>query len=138
MRSTAGTGWCASSMTAVLKSTPTLSSAQSGRLLSAERMLSSPAATEARKIGAMLASLIESCKLHGVNPEAYLTDVLTKLVNNWPDSRLADLSGRLRSIGCTRSRLGAGLPRTDRRRQTKLARQAVQIVATAHRLRLID
>jgi hypothetical protein len=34
----------------------------------------------------MLASLIESCKLHGVNPEAYLTDVLTKLVNNWPNS----------------------------------------------------
>ena len=30
----------------------------------------------------MLASLIESCKLHGVNPEAYLTDLLTKLVNN--------------------------------------------------------
>ena len=41
---------------------------------------------------AMLASLIESCKLHGVNPEAYLTDVLTKLVNNWPNSRLAELT----------------------------------------------
>ena len=40
---------------------------------------------------AMLASLIETCKLHGVNPEAYLTDVLTKLVNNWPNSRLAEL-----------------------------------------------
>jgi hypothetical protein len=31
----------------------------------------------------MLASLVEACKLNGVNPEAYLTDVLTKLVNNW-------------------------------------------------------
>ena len=41
---------------------------------------------------AMLASLIESCKLHGVNPEAYLTDVLTKLVNNWPNSRIAELT----------------------------------------------
>jgi transposase len=41
---------------------------------------------------AMLASLIESCKLHGINPEAYLTDVLTKLVNNWPNSRLAELT----------------------------------------------
>src|SRR6516162_372882 len=41
---------------------------------------------------AMLASLIESCKLHGVNPEAYLADVLTKLVNNWPNSRLAELT----------------------------------------------
>jgi transposase len=41
---------------------------------------------------AMLASLIETCKLHGVNPQAYLTDVLTKLVNNWPNSRLAELT----------------------------------------------
>ena len=41
---------------------------------------------------AMLASLIETCKLHGVNPEAYLTDVLTKLVNNWPNSRIAELT----------------------------------------------
>jgi transposase len=41
---------------------------------------------------AMLASLIESCKLHNVNPEAYLTDVLTKLVNNWPNSRIAELT----------------------------------------------
>jgi hypothetical protein len=30
-------------------------------------------------------------QLHGVNPEAYFTDVLTKLVNNWPNSRLAEL-----------------------------------------------
>ncbi len=41
---------------------------------------------------AMLASLIETCKLHGVNPEAYFTDVLTKLVNNWPNRRLAELT----------------------------------------------
>ena len=40
---------------------------------------------------AMLASLIETCKLHCVNPEAYFTDVLTKLVNNWPNRRLAEL-----------------------------------------------
>jgi transposase len=41
---------------------------------------------------AMLASLIETCKLHSVNPNAYLTDVLTKLVNNWPNSRLNELT----------------------------------------------
>ena len=41
---------------------------------------------------AMLASLIETCTLLGVNPEAYLTDVLTKLVNNWPNSRIAELT----------------------------------------------
>jgi len=33
----------------------------------------------------MLASLIETCKLHSVNPEASLTDVLTRLVNGWPN-----------------------------------------------------
>src|SRR4051794_29355151 len=40
---------------------------------------------------AMLASLIETCKLHGINPHAYLADVLTKLVNNWPNRRLGEL-----------------------------------------------
>ena len=37
---------------------------------------------------ALLASLIETCKLNGVNPHAWLTDVLTTLVNNSPNSRL--------------------------------------------------
>src|SRR5215472_14674182 len=40
---------------------------------------------------ACIASLIESCKLNGVDPQAYLTDVLTKLVNLWPASRLDEL-----------------------------------------------
>jgi hypothetical protein len=40
---------------------------------------------------ACIASLIETCKLHGVDPQAYLTDVLTKLVNLWPASRLDEL-----------------------------------------------
>jgi len=40
---------------------------------------------------ALLASLIETCKLNSVNPQAWLTDVLTKLVNNWPNSRLDEL-----------------------------------------------
>jgi transposase len=41
---------------------------------------------------AMLASLNETCTLHGVNPEAYLTDVPTKLSNNWRNSPLAELT----------------------------------------------
>jgi hypothetical protein len=41
---------------------------------------------------AVVASLIETCKLHGVNPEAWLTDVLTRLVNGWPNRRLAELT----------------------------------------------
>ena len=40
---------------------------------------------------AMLASLIETCKLHRINPHPYLTDVLTRLVNNWPTRRLGEL-----------------------------------------------
>ena len=40
---------------------------------------------------AYLASLIETCKLNGVDPQAYLTDVLTKLVNLWPASRVDEL-----------------------------------------------
>jgi transposase len=31
-----------------------------------------------------LASLIETCKLNGVNPHTYVTDLLTRLVNGWP------------------------------------------------------
>jgi transposase len=41
---------------------------------------------------ALIASIIETCKLNNVNPELYLADVLTKLVNNWPNSRLAELT----------------------------------------------
>jgi transposase len=40
---------------------------------------------------ACLASLIESAKLNGVNPRAWLADTLTKLVNRWPVSRLDNL-----------------------------------------------
>lgn len=40
---------------------------------------------------ACIASLIETCKLSGVDPQAYVTDVLTKLVNLWPASRLDEL-----------------------------------------------
>lgn len=40
---------------------------------------------------ACLASLIETCKLHSVDPQTYFADVLTKLVNLWPESRLDEL-----------------------------------------------
>ena len=38
-----------------------------------------------------LASLIETCKLNGVNPQVYLTDLLTRIVNGWPQSRIDEL-----------------------------------------------
>ncbi|MBX6745866.1 MAG: IS66 family transposase [Acetobacteraceae bacterium] len=38
-----------------------------------------------------IASLVETCKLNGVNPQVYLTDLLTRLVNAWPQSRIDEL-----------------------------------------------
>ena len=40
---------------------------------------------------ACIASLIETCKLSGVDPQSYFADVLTKLVNLWPASRIDEL-----------------------------------------------
>jgi transposase len=40
---------------------------------------------------ATCASLIETCKLNNVDPLAWMTDVLTKLVNRWPMSRIDEL-----------------------------------------------
>ena len=40
---------------------------------------------------AIVASFIETCKLHSVNPQLWLTDVLTKLVNRWPARRIDEL-----------------------------------------------
>jgi transposase len=40
---------------------------------------------------ACIASLIETCKLNGVDPQAYFADVLARLVNLWPAARLDEL-----------------------------------------------
>jgi transposase len=40
---------------------------------------------------ACIASLIECCKLNDVNPHAWMTDTLTKLVNRWPAARIDEL-----------------------------------------------
>jgi transposase len=40
---------------------------------------------------ACIASLIETCKLNGVDPQTYFADVLTKLVNLWPASHIDEL-----------------------------------------------
>lgn len=40
---------------------------------------------------AMIASLLETCKLNAVDPLAWTTDVLTKLVNRWPASLIDEL-----------------------------------------------
>lgn len=38
-----------------------------------------------------LASLVETCKLNGVDPQRYLTELLTRLVDGWPSSRIDEL-----------------------------------------------
>jgi len=40
---------------------------------------------------AIVASLIETCKLNGINPQAYLTDVITRIASGHPNSRLDEL-----------------------------------------------
>jgi hypothetical protein len=40
---------------------------------------------------AIIASLIETCKLCGVEPHAYLEDVITRIVNRHPNSKIDDL-----------------------------------------------
>jgi transposase len=40
---------------------------------------------------ACLTSLIETAKLHNIDPQAYLADILTKLVNGWPNNRIDEL-----------------------------------------------
>jgi transposase len=40
---------------------------------------------------AIIASLIETCKINGVDPQAYLADVLSQIVNGHPQSRIDNL-----------------------------------------------
>jgi hypothetical protein len=40
---------------------------------------------------AIVASLIETCKLNSVDPQAYLASVLSRLVNSWPMRRIDEL-----------------------------------------------
>ena len=39
----------------------------------------------------IITSLIETCKLIGAEPHAYLADVITRIVNGHPNSQIDDL-----------------------------------------------
>ena len=56
---------------------------------------------------AAIATLVETCKLYGVDPQAYFADVLTKLVNLWPASRLDELMPWAWAASRTTNRLAA-------------------------------
>jgi hypothetical protein len=36
-------------------------------------------------------TIIETCKLNGVNQQTYFTDLLTRLINGWPQARIDEL-----------------------------------------------
>ena len=78
-------------MTAASSLTPTLSNAESVLLSLIVRNALFAGHDQGAENWACIASLIETCKLNGVDPQAYITDVLTKLVNLWPVSRLDEL-----------------------------------------------
>lgn len=40
---------------------------------------------------AAIASLIETCKLNRVEPQRYLTEMLTRLVNGWSMTRIDEI-----------------------------------------------
>jgi transposase len=40
---------------------------------------------------ATIATLVESCKLNAVDPQAYIADTLTKIVNAHPNAKIDDL-----------------------------------------------
>ena len=44
---------------------------------------------------AAVASLVETCKLNGVDPQRYFSDVLTRLVNGWPQTGVSKTWGKL-------------------------------------------
>jgi IS66 C-terminal element len=50
-----------------------------------------PGSDEGGENWTFLASLIETCKLNNVNPQAYFVDLLTRLVNGWPQTRIGEL-----------------------------------------------
>jgi hypothetical protein len=40
---------------------------------------------------ATVASLVETCKMNGVDTQRYFADLLARLVNGWPQSRIDEL-----------------------------------------------
>jgi hypothetical protein len=50
-----------------------------------------PGSDEGAVNWACIASLIETAKLHEIDPRAYLADILAKLVNGWPAQKLDEL-----------------------------------------------
>lgn len=76
---------------AALRSTTIPSSARSARSHSTGKNALFAGSDGGAEHWAVIASLIETCKLSDVEPLGYLADVLTKIVNGHPNSRIDDL-----------------------------------------------
>ena len=62
---------------------------------SVERAMRSVALSRAMPyLRAAIASLVETCKLNSVKLQTYLTDLLTRHVNGWPQARINRLIPR--------------------------------------------
>jgi hypothetical protein len=77
-------------MTAASRSTTTPPSGSCAASRSAARTISSPAPTPAAGAPRRSIPLIESAKLNGLNPQLYLTDLLTRIADH-PARQIADL-----------------------------------------------
>ena len=64
---------------------------QHGASLSSAQRHAMTAIESCRTAALGVASLIETCKLNRVNPQAYFADLLTRLVNGWPQRRIDEL-----------------------------------------------
>ena len=83
-------GLFASSMVAASRPTPMSLSAPSGRLPSIKNALFA-GSDGGGEHWAILASLIETSKLNGIEPQAYLADTLARIANGHPINRLDEL-----------------------------------------------
>ena len=64
---------------------------QFGKTVSAEGLPLFAGSDRGGEHWAVIASLIETCKLNAIDPHAYLTDALERLVAGHPQSRIDDL-----------------------------------------------
>ena len=78
-------------MTAASNSTTIRSNDQSVASSSVARTRCSPDPTGGAEHWAVVATLVETCKINDVDPLAYLTDVLTRIVNGHPNRDIDQL-----------------------------------------------
>ncbi|WP_241671602.1 transposase domain-containing protein, partial [Dankookia rubra] len=50
-----------------------------------------PTRRQKLQIRSCTAEAIHTCKLNGLDPQRYFTDLLTRLVNGWPNDRIDEL-----------------------------------------------